>query len=496
MDAAAWSDLTTYLEELGAIEGAASLLSWDQQVSMPEGGAAIRGDQLAALSRVIHERCTAPQLGDWLSALEESPSDPVQAATAKVLRKRYDHATRVSADLVARIAKAETDGFEAWLKARAESDFSLFEGPLRLLVDLCVERAEAIGCGKLAYDVVVDDHDPGVDSAFLATTFSRLQAGLTELLQAIRAFPTPEKLGGNHDISKQRALHLELVKAIGYDLKNGRIDDAEHPFTVGIGKGDCRITTHYYPGDLLSGLGGTIHETGHALYEQGMPHHLKGTLLAECASLGMHESQSRFWENFIARSLPFCRWLTPRMNHHLGTNFTSEGVFRASNRVEPGLIRIYSDEVTYNLHIIIRVQLEQALFSGDIRVGDLPLAWNAKYEEFLGIRPDNDVDGVLQDVHWSAGLFGYFPSYTLGNMYMASMAAVIREAQPHFWDNVEQGQFGDIRAWLRKNIHNKGKMGEPADILRAAMGPRDHVEDLLAHLWERYGAIYPVQRPG
>ncbi len=325
--------------------------------------------------------------------------------------------------------------------------------------------------------------------------FARLRDELTPLLEAIAARPAIPRLAGEHDPKAQETLHRDVSEALGYDFEGGRLDPAEHPFTSGHGAGDVRITTKIDAADLLGGLGGTIHETGHALYEQGLPHRWDGTTASRAASFGLHESQSRFWENFIGRSRPFCGWLATRAARWLpDADLDGETLYRASNRVAPGLIRVKADEVTYNLHIIIRFELELQLFERKLSIEELPDAWNARYAEYLGVTPPDDAQGVLQDVHWSGAAFGYFPSYTLGNLYAASLGAALTEAVPDLWEHVGKGAFAPVLAFLRERIHEKGHLDEAPDIVRAAVGERDHVEDLLAYLWSRHGALYGVDR--
>jgi carboxypeptidase Taq len=305
----------------------------------------------------------------------------------------------------------------------------------------------------------------------------------------------PAKIDAPFPVSAQRALNESIARALGYDFDGGRIDDAEHPFSTGHGKGDVRITTHLHERDLLGGLGSTIHETGHALYEQGLPSEHVGTTVREAASYGLHESQSRFWENYVGRSRSFATFLAPRLKEALGPGAPdADAIFAAQNRVERGLIRVMADEVTYNLHIIVRFELELALFEGTLRPEDVPAAWNEKYRTYLGIAPESDTVGCLQDVHWSAGLFGYFPSYTLGNLYAASLGATLRAAMPDMSARIERGDFSSILTWLREHVHHVGHRLEAPEIVKAAVGERDHVADLLDYLWERMGEVHGVRR--
>ena len=492
----AWNHLREHTSELETIGAVSGLLGWDQQVNMPPKAGAFRGEQLAVLSKLIHTRRTSPKVGEWLDVLEGADLTELQAAGVRNLRRDYDRSTKLSEGLVERIARAESAGFEAWVKAKNTDDFATFEPHLATLVELTKERAAAISSDTPAYDVLLESFDPGTTTADLRVTFARLRTGLVELLDAIRdAEPLPAVTETFH-AEGQLKLHTELLESLGYDLQGGRLDAAEHPFTIGLGPGDVRITTHIHPNDLLNGLGSTIHEAGHGMYEQGLPVDFVGTGVRSAASLGLHESQSRFWENFIGRSLPFFRWLEPRLRGHFpGTSVGANELYAGANRVVPGLIRVEADEVTYNLHIIVRFELELALMEGRLDPRDMPDAWNEKYKEYLGITPPSNAKGCLQDVHWASGAFGYFPSYTLGNLYASSLGVQLQRDLPSLWDGVGAGEFGPILSWLREKVHHKGHLMDAPEIVRAAVGERDSVEDLLTYLWGRHGAAYGVTRP-
>lgn len=490
-----WSALVEHVRRVETLESVMGTLGWDEQTMMPPKGAALRGEQQALLSRLVHEAITDERVGRWLAELE-ADTDPVKVACRRNLGREHARERRVPATLVDQLARAKSEGFAAWLEAKRESDFARFEPSLRKLLDLSLRRAEAIDRSRHPYEVVLEEYDPGTTVETLRRTFARLRDGLTPLLDAIASRPQLPALDGEFDRRGQEVLQRDVAEALGYDFTAGRLDAAEHPFTSGLGPGDVRITTKIEPRDLLSGLGGTIHETGHALYEQGLPHQWDGTTVSRAASFGLHESQSRFWENYIGRSRPFCGWLATRVGKWLDAGgIDGEALYRASNRVQRGLIRVKADEVTYNLHIIIRFELELALFERTLDVKDLPEAWNARYAEYLGVTPPNAAQGVLQDVHWSGAAFAYFPSYTLGNLYAASLGAALTQALPDLWQRVEVGDFAPILAFLRERIHGKGHLEEAPQIVRAAVGDRDHVEDLLAYLWGRHGALYGVERP-
>lgn len=499
-----WSALVAHLTEAETLSGVLGVLGWDEQTYMPPKAAALRGSQVALLSRLHHERITDERIGRWLERLESDPNtsaDPVRRACLRNLGRLYRSERRVPSALVGALAEAKSRGFQAWIEAKKTSRFDCFAPILKELLDLSRKRAEAIDRKRHPYEVMLEQFDPGTSVESLRAMFARLRHGLVPLIEAIAKTEPPPPLGGGFDVDRQWILSREVAAALGYDLEGGRLDRSEHPFSTGQGAGDVRITANLIESDLLSGLGGTIHETGHALYEQGLPSALVGTTVREAASYGLHESQSRFWENFIGRSRPFATWLATKVESHFpGREYPvglgcAEALFRANNRVVPGLVRVFADEVTYNLHIIIRFELELALFEDKLTVDELPVAWNQKYHEYLGVTPPDDARGVLQDVHWSGAAFGYFPSYTLGNLYAASLGAAIEEAIPDLWRRVERGDFAPILGWLREHIHQKGHLLEAPEIVRAAVGDRDHVEDLLTYLWGRQGAMYGVTRP-
>lgn len=490
----AWERLTAHLTEFETLRAVQGVLAWDQQTHMPPAGGASRGAQLALVSRLAHERFTAPEVGAWLDTLEGQDLPALQRAATREIRRAWRTAVRIPGDLVERLAIAETQGFEAWIQAKQSEDFSKFAPALARNLELTREKARAIDADRPVYDVLLDEFDPGTTTADLTSLFTRLRAGLVELIGAIDDRPGPARVTAPFPLAAQQALHEQVAARLGYDLAAGRIDAAEHPFSIGIAPGDVRITTHLYENDLLKGLKGTIHETGHALYEQGLPTSLVGTGLREAASYGLHESQSRFWENFIGGSEPFFRWLEGPLRERFPDAPDALALYGASNRVSRGLVRIAADEVTYNLHIIVRFELEVALLNGDLAVADLPAAWNERYAALLGVTPDQPSRGVLQDVHWSGASFGYFPSYTLGNLYAASMGAVLPSAIPGLWDDVARGEFGRILAWLRQNVHQHAHTDDAPAIVRRAVGDRDPVADLLDHLWGRHGALYGVSR--
>ncbi len=492
----AWNALSAHLRDVELFGSLSELVGWDQQTMMPPGSADARSDHESFLSRLAHEAISDPRVGAWLDMLEGARGlNEVQRAALRLTRRRHDRAVKVPATLVAALARAQSEGFGAWLVAKERNDWASFAPRLERLVGLTAEMAQAIDASRHPYDVLLEPFDPGSTVVELRAMFERLRDGLGALIGAIEGRPAPSALTARFPLEAQRGLNEAVAAAIGFDFERGRIDASEHPFSTGIHPSDVRLTTHLYADDLLSGLGGTIHEAGHGMYEQGLPTEWPGTLVGQAASFGLHESQSRFWENFIGRSLPFFRWMAPVARTHLGVDAPdADTLYAAANRVAPSLIRVSADEVTYNLHIIVRFELELALFEGRLAVADLPEAWNERYASVLGLRPPTDREGVLQDVHWATGAFAYFPSYTLGNLYGASLGRQLQLDLPDLWAQVERGEFAPTLAWLRERIHRRGSLRDAPEIVRDVVGERDMVADLLDHLWSRHGALYGVSR--
>lgn len=492
----AWTRLVERTRELDALSGATAVLEWDQQTHMPPKGAGARGEQTAFLQKLYHERFTAPEVGEWLSALEAAPLDDTQRASVALHRRRYDRAVRVPAELVQAMSVSRTEGFHAWVAAKEADDFGLFADKLDRVLSLAREYAAVVAPGVAhPYDALLDEFDPGTTLADLRPMFDRLATELGQFLDAVQDRPHPAPFDRRLDVEGQRRLSERVLRDLGFDMEGGRLDKSAHPFSTGLGAGDVRVTTRYFEDNVLSGLGSTVHECGHGMYEQGLPHELAGTGLNQAAGMGLHESQSRFWENFIGRSLPFFRYLAPRMaGIWPGEDFDPETMYRAANRVERSLIRVESDEATYNLHIIVRFQLEVGILEGRLRAADLPEAWDDAYRRVVGVVAPSARTGVLQDVHWSSGYLGYFPSYTLGNLYAASFACRMREDIPDLWQHVERGQFAPMLAWLRERVHRAGHRHDARDLVRSVVGDRDPVRDLVDHLWARHGEIYGVRR--
>ncbi len=493
-------ELHTRVAEVVDLSQASAVLGWDQETMMPKKGARFRATQQATLQGLLHERFTQPRIGRLLSILEEPTSfnalSPTDQAMIKTTRRDYDRATKLPASLVRDLAMATTEGVEAWRIARRESRWEQFAPYLRRIVDLKRQEAACIGYKDVPYDALLDEYEPGATTAQLAELFTHLRSETVTLLRRIASTgrqPDRSVLEQEYDPAKQLAFTELVLRQMGFDFEAGRQDLSTHPFTTSFGPTDVRITTRVDDHDLQVALYASIHEGGHALYDQGLPVDLVRTGVGASVSLGIHESQSRLWENFIGRSLPFWQFVLPRLREifpvQTGTA-TPEMFVGAVNRVDRSLIRVEADEVTYNLHIILRFEIERRLIGGEIDVDDLPALWNQRSQEYLGITPPNDRLGVLQDTHWASGLIGYFPTYSLGNLYAAQLWATLRREVPDLDERLAAGDFQIVLSWLRERIHQHGRIYQPAELIERATGEKPRPDYLIKYLNEKYGKIY------
>jgi carboxypeptidase Taq len=487
----AWDRVRALWAELDDLERAAAVLEWDQLVHMPAAGAGARGVQLATLRRLAHERLTGPAMAEALAAATADPdADPVWLRAA---RRRFDREARVPADLVEARSRAGTRGYMAWLEARASRRFAPFAPALEEVLGLARQYADAIGWEGERYDALLGGHEPGLRTDRLRALFAELTQALPSLLEAIRTRPAPpEAFRRPVPAELQLALGREAVGAIGYDLARGRIDLSVHPFSTSFGPDDCRITTRVDPDDFAVSFFALLHEAGHALYEQGIPASFARGPLGGGASTGVHESQSRLWENGVGRSAAFWEWFAPQLAARVPafSDLTPELAWRAANRVQPGPIRVLADEVTYNLHIALRFELEVALVRGDLPVQELPAAWDAGMERLLGLRPRDHLEGVLQDIHWSDGSFGYFPSYTLGNLLAAMWLEAAAAALGDLEADWRRGAFAPLLGFLRRSIHARGAGPTPEELAETVAGRPIHAAPFLAYLRRKYAAVY------
>lgn len=476
------------------------LLGWDEQVNLPPGAADQRAAQQSALAEAQHAAASDARLGVLIAELEAksgelSADDRVILAQA---RRDYDRATRLPADFVRDKAAQGSRGFHAWAKAKAADDFASYAPVLEKNLEFAQREAAYLGRGAAPYDYALDKHDPGLTAAAVDRLFGELKRDLVPLVRQITASPKAKRaaeIGARlkgFGLVEQGTFLREVTARLGFDYSRGRIDVSLHPFCSGTGS-DVRMTTRYREDQPLDALYSSIHETGHGLYEQGLPAALLGTGLGIHAGMAVHESQSRLWENQVARSRGFWRHFEPRWRAlfpRQTADLTSEELYLAVNAVEPTLIRVDADEVTYNLHIILRFELEKRLFSGALAVRDLPAAWRSASRETVGLEPADDRTGVLQDVHWSDGAFGYFPSYCLGNMIAAQLWATLRAQRPTWEDDFARGDFAWLLAWLRTEVHAHGRRYSALELVRKITGEELSPRHLVTYLRERYGALY------
>lgn len=494
--------LKTRLGRIVRLNEAAAVLGWDQQTYLPTGSAAARAEQLATLGEVSHETFTSRETGDAIAAAELAVQnldpDGDDARMVKKARRDYDKATKLPTELVAELARHEALAHEIWVKARERSDFGSFAPSLAKMFDLTRQKAECLGYTDHIYDALIDLYEPGMKHADVAKMFADMKPGLVELTQAIGDSSNPvddSLVHGDYPADKQRELTLKLVQAIGFDMNHGRQDEAAHPFCTSFSSRDVRLTTRFDPNYLSQAVYASLHEAGHGMYEQGSPEKFDGTVLGGGVSLGVHESQSRLWENLVGRSRSFVSWAFPLVQGAFPDTLGSvseEQFYRAVNKVEPSLIRVEADEVTYNLHVLMRFELESAILAGHLDIDDLPDAWDALSHQYLGITPPDDGKGCLQDVHWSAGLIGYFPTYTLGNLISAQLWNTIHKTLPDVNGLMAKGEFAPILDWLRTHIHQHGCKFEPSELIQKATGEPLTSCYYVDYLTGKYADIYSL----
>jgi carboxypeptidase Taq len=490
--------LKEILAEISDLQYAAALLGWDQQTYMPPGGAEARGNQLALLGKLAHERSTSPELGKLLEELKPVAAgldpDSDDARLVKVSARNFDKATRVTTKHVMDFAQATTLGQQAWMEARQAVKFSIFQPHLEKIVELRQEYASFFPDFKHPYDALLDDFEPGMQTEDVKAIFEAVRPKQVELVKAIAARPQVDDsfLHQSFDEQKQLDFGVEVITKYGYDWTRGRQDKAAHPFTISFSINDVRITTRVDPKFLNPMLFGTMHECGHALYGQGAAPELERTGLEGGASLAVHESQSRMWENLVGRSMPMWEHFYPRLQEvfpQLG-GVPLEKFYKGINKVQPSLVRVEADEATYNMHIMLRLEIEIAMLEGQVEVKDLPDLWNSKMKEYLGVTPANDSQGVMQDIHWSGGMIGYFSTYALGNLISAQLWEKINQEIPDLADQIRAGKFEELLGWLRKNIHRHGGKFEPQELVQKVTGSKIDPAAYIRYLTKKYGEIY------
>ena len=489
----AFDTLMAFERDTQALGQIAGRLSWDQETVMPSGAAEQRGEEMAAIEAVLHARRMAPRVGELLADIDAGALEPSARAQVREIRRSFDRASTVPADLAKALARLTSVAQGKWAAARAADDVAAFLPVLAEIVALKREEGAALASGGDIYDAVLDDYEPGMTGAQLAEMFGAMRPDLVQLRADVLDKPQPPGLSGAFDEVGQLALAETLARAFGYDLAHGRIDKAVHPFSSGSGL-DVRITTRTAADDPFNCIYSTIHEVGHAAYEQGIDRAYLLTPLGRGVSMGVHESQSRIYENQLGRSRAFTAWIHEKMQEQFGdTGLESPEVFyKAVNRVHNGYIRTEADEIQYNLHIMLRFDLERALMSGELQVGDLEAAWNDRFEADFGYAVDKPSNGVLQDVHWSVGLFGYFPTYALGNVYAGCLHEALRGAVPDLDAQLARGETGAATGWLRQNLQRHGGLYLPNEVIERASGRPASPEPLLGYLKHKFTLLYDL----
>ncbi len=501
----AYERLLAKVRECSLIRSSASILGWDQETKMPAGGVAYRGAQLATLSRLAHEQFTHPDMGEVLAECEADadltgqPESP-EAVNLRELRRSYDRRTCLPASLVEEEAALSSRAMHRWADARKAADFSMFQPELEQVLDLMKRKAECFGWAADGepWDALAEDYEPGCTAADVEAVFTPLRRDLQSLLDEVMGASGAVSNAFNEvpvPVDRQQAFVREVAAQFGFDFSRGRLDESTHPFCSGSHCNDVRMTTRFHEANVNDALGSTMHETGHGLYEQGLLEEHIGTPMGDSVSLAIHESQSRMWENQVGRSESFWRWCYPRMKETLGdcvSNLTFDEVYGGANIVKPDFIRVEADEATYNMHIMIRFEMERALMKGDLAVADIPEAWNGKYRDYLGIEVPNDAKGCLQDVHWSMCSMGYFPTYTLGNLYCAQFFEQAAADLPDLHQQFERGEFDGLLGWLRKNIHQQGMRFRAADLCETVTGKPLESAPLVRHLNDKLRPLYGI----
>ena len=488
----AYERLTALGKELQLVSDSAALLGWDQEVLLPSRGIPYRAEQMSWFSGYVHERFTAAEVGEWIAEAEDQTKagDVVAVANCREWRHEYDRSTCLPTKLVQELAEARVHSQAAWAEARKVSDFRRFAPHLQKLVDLSREHAERWGYDDQLYDALIDRFERGATARGLVGTLGSLRTDLLPIVDAATSRPPYDRSGlsGHYPVERQQAFNREVAESIGFDFEAGRIDTAVHPFCSGMAPYDTRLTTRYDETDFLSSLFGVLHEAGHGLYEQGLPKDWRGQPVGNSVSLGVHESQSRLWENHVGRSRGFWEKWLPRAIHHFPhlMGLTPEDLYAAVNQAERSHIRVEADEVTYDLHILLRFELECAIFSGDLAIADIPGEWNRRFESYFGLPVRNDAEGCLQDIHWSMGIFGYFPTYSLGNLNAAHLASAAKSQDPAVAGAFASAEYAPLLAWMRKHLHEAGSLHLPDDLVTRAAGTPVTSEALVSHLRERY----------
>lgn len=498
----AYGELLQRVKEHALLGSCSSVLGWDERTYMPRNGSAHRAEQMALLARLTHEMLTAPRIGELLAEVQDHPQvklkDSRHAANVREIKRGYDRAVKLPKELVEELARVTTRAQQAWQEARQADDFPAFKPWLEKIVALKRQEAQAIGYKEAPYDALLDEYEPGATTKEISKVFAELRQDLVPLIGAIAASgkkPKRDILERDYPVERQAAFGTDAATAIGFDFQSGRLDTTTHPFCSGMGPGDCRITTRYNPRHFNEALFGILHEAGHGIYEQGLEAEQFGTPVGSACSLGIHESQSRMWENQVGRGRPFWEHFFPKAKQTFPealADVALEDWLFAVNDVQPSFIRVEADEATYNIHIILRFELEQALISGDLQPADVPAAWNEKFTKSFNLTPPTNKLGCLQDIHWSMGGIGYFPTYTLGNLYGAQFMEQARQDLGDLDGAFRRGEFGGLKGWLNDKIHSPGQRWRAGELCQRVTGkPLSH-KPLLTYLKTKYAPLYGI----
>jgi len=496
-DAAVYDEFLETVKRMSNVGYASGVLSWDQEVMMPEAGTPARSKQTAALSAVGHEILTSDEMAEYLDELAEVELTDEQAAVVREVRRKHERATRVPTELVQEIARKTSEAHPVWKEARGNDDFSTFAPALEELVELKREYAEHVAPDQDPYETLFEEYEPSLGLDTAERVLERLREELPPLIEAVRESDADlalDSFEGTYAKDDQMAFVRAVLGELSYDWSRGRLDEAPHPFSSGK-QFDARVTTRFDEADPLGALYSTVHEFGHATYTLGLPDEHYGTPLGEARDLTVHESQSRLWENHVGRSKAFWQHFLPEIKAHFDglDDVTVQDAYEAANEVyEDNLIRVEADELTYHMHIVVRFEIERDLISGDLDVADVPEAWNDKYEEYLGVRPDTDADGCLQDIHWSHGSFGYFSTYSLGSVLASQLYAAAEDDISNLDAKLREGEFDVLMDWLNENVHRHGKRYETDDLVEQATGESYTADYFLEYVAEKYGDLYEL----
>jgi carboxypeptidase Taq len=489
----AYDDLLERYKRATYIGDAGQVLSWDQEVMMPEGGTPARSKQKSALSGAHHDILTSEEFGDALDASEAADLPQPEASVVREIRRGYDRAAKVPKELVERISEETSNALPVWKQAKADSDWSQFAPKVETLLDLKREYAEHVDPDADTYEVLFADFEPWLDLSVAEDILAQLRDELVPLIQELNdadADLASPFAGGTYADDTQMGLMRDTLDYLGYPFDRGRIDTAPHPFSTGT-QFDARVTTRFDETDPIGAIGSTVHEFGHATYTLGLPDEHYGSPLGQHRGLSVHESQSRLWENHVGRSKAFWEGYAPMVNDHFGTDISPQEGYEGANQLYPdNLIRVEADELTYHMHIILRFEIERDLLSGDLDVEEVPAVWNDKMEEYLGVRPETDATGCLQDIHWSHGSFGYFPTYSLGSVMAAQLFDAAESDIPGLEDDIRAGEFDALHAWLTENVHSHGQRYKTNRLVKEATGSEFTADAFVAYANEKFGDLY------